>query len=267
LAIHLDPHVNEQALLLNKQEHLNALADINGHDFLIPQIKKIVPMKALISHDLYLAPLEKARLLANGTLLASHALDNLASCHAILEAFIPHKSRLNGAVFWDNEEIGSETSTGAASPFLEHTLERITASLGINREAHLRILSQSYLLSIDLAHAAHPNYLEKHDLSHRPILGQGPVLKWNANHRYATTGASAARLIEQANRLKVPFQTFVSRNDMPCGTTIGPISATRLGIMAADIGIPQLSMHGIREVISVEDYNNSVKLVQGLFEN
>lgn len=275
LAIHLDRKVNDEGLQLNKQEHLNAVAGIyQGQSkepkFLEKMLQKLLPVKELLAHDLFLYPLEKPSLVGQGgELLAAYRLDALAAVHAIYRAFLssktPSATTLKMIAFWDNEEIGSQTSTGAESPFFSNTLERILYGLKLNREDYLRLLSASLCVSVDLAHAIHPNYPERHDPQHKLQLGKGVVLKTNAQKRYATDIHSAKKVIEIASKEKCALQYFAARNDIPSGSTIGPIQATLTGIPTVDIGIAQLSMHSARELIATADAIALYNLLKALF--
>jgi aspartyl aminopeptidase len=151
--------------------------------------------------------------------------------------------------------------TGAAGPLLEHALERLALATGASRADFLRQLATSICVSADNAHAVHPNYRERHEPEHQPIVNKGPAIKLNSNQRYATSARSAAMLQRIFDEAGVPSQVFVSRNNMPCGSTIGPITATRLGIETVDVGVPQLSMHSARELCGVDD---PISLATGL---
>lgn len=269
LAIHLDRNVNENGLLLNKQDHLCALAgtDLDG-SFLYKAFKERIPdIAELISYDLYLYPLETAKKIGDkGEIISSYRIDSLTSVHACLTALTEKNlsedsDELNLVIFWDNEEVGSLTAQGASSPFLPQILERIALSLKLSREEYLRMLAQSFCISVDLAHALHPNHYEKHEPLHRPLLNRGIVIKSNAQSRYATTGATAAHVIGLCLKEKIPFQHFVARNDMPCGTTIGPLQAGSTGIATVDIGCPQLSMHSAREIAGTSDHAHMCNLL------
>lgn len=190
--------------------------------------------------------------------LASYRIDSLTSVYAAFEAFIqrlePSNEELKMIVFWDNEEVGSHTAQGASSPFFQQTLERILLNLGANLEQVYSITNRSHCISIDLAHGLHPNYSDKHDANHQPILGNGVVLKTNAQQRYATNANSSIAFQQIATIKNIPIQYFSSRNDMPCGSTIGPLQACRTGISTVDIGCAQLSMHSSRELMACKDY-------------
>ena len=156
-------------------------------------------------------------------------------------------------VLFDHEEIGSTTNRGAGSSLLDTALERITHGLGGDRDAWHRALAGSICLSADMAHATHPNYPERHEPGHWIALDGGPVVKTNASQRYATDARSAAVFMEACDRAGVPVQQYVNRGDLPCGSTIGPITAARLGIATVDVGAPQLSMHSARELMATGD--------------
>jgi aspartyl aminopeptidase len=191
----------------------------------------------------------------DGSLLASGRLDNLASCWAALDALVVAEpaDAIAVMVLNDHEEVGSSSATGAGGPLLERVLERHVLARGGSRDDLLRALAASSCVSADNAHAIHPNYPERHDPDHRPVVNAGPAIKVNSNQRYATSATTAAAFRRACTAAGVPFQVFVSRNNMPCGSTIGPITATRLGIATVDVGIPQLSMHSARELCGTAD--------------
>lgn len=264
LAIHLDREVNEKGLQLNKQEHLNVLAGLESSfkdksPFIESLLREKIDFDELIAHDLLLFPLEKARLAGyQHSLLAAYRIDSLASVHAALIALLnqpdPLEDEIKMVIFWDNEEVGSNTAQGAESPFFNQVLERIVEKFEGTREDYFCLINRSTCISIDLAHALHPNYAEKHDPQHQPILGQGIVLKSNAQQRYATSARSSLPVKMIAALKQLPLQTFVSRNDIPCGTTIGPLQATLTGMPTTDIGCGQLSMHSCRELMACQDH-------------
>ncbi len=260
LAIHLDRDVNERGLVLDKQQHLTpvwgsgAAREGDFRDWLAERLE--VEPASIGWWELSLFDRTPAAVLgADASLLASGRLDNQVSCWAATDALLT--SRADDAhlviALFDHEEVGSQSTSGAAGPVLEHLLERITLACGGDRASFLASLAASQCLSVDNAHAVHPNYPERHEPGHRPIVNQGPALKVNSNQRYATSAATAARFERACRSAGVPSQVFVSRNSMPCGSTIGPITATRLGIDTVDVGVPQLSMHSARELCGVRD--------------
>lgn len=225
----------------------------------------------MLSHELFLYPLEKARLIGyHETLLAAYRLDSLASVHSALMALLNHSHPLEDeikmVIFWDNEEVGSQTSQGADSPFFNQTLERILGNFQATREDLFCLLNNSTCISIDLAHALHPNYADKHDQNHQPVLGKGVVVKSNAQQRYATHLRSSIPIQMVATQEKLNLQYFVSRNDIPCGTTIGPLQAARTGMSTVDIGCSQLSMHSCRELMACQDYLDMCHLLSSLMQ-
>jgi len=261
LAIHLDRGVND-GLKLDKQLHTQpiwgAAADAAGADLLAEAVRDAgIEPAEIAGHDQLLADTQApARFGQGDALFAAGRMDNLSSVFAGLVALLaartdaPHVSVL--AAF-DHEELGSESRSGASGPFLEDVLWRIAAGLDADGTARRRAFADSWLLSSDAGHAVHPNYPDRHDPANRPVLGGGPLLKLNANQRYASDAVGSAlwaRLCEQAG---IVTQSFVSNNAIPCGTTIGPLSATRLGIRTVDVGTPLLSMHSARELAHVDD--------------
>ena len=169
------------------------------------------------------------------------------------------------ALFWNHEEVGSETSEGAASPLFLELLQRIQIALSLKEDWHLRMRHKSFGLSIDQAHATNASYPEKHDLNHEVRLGGGIVIKTNAKKRYATAGDLSAHLKFLCKTHQIPFQEFINRNDIPCGSTIGPVLSTESGFNMIDIGCPELSMHSAREVASLSDHKSMIRLVEAYF--
>jgi aspartyl aminopeptidase len=260
LAIHLDRDVNDRGLVLDKQSHMTPIwgsgtaTEGDFADWLADQME--VRVADLAWWELCLFDRTPAAVLgADSSLLASGRIDNLASCWAAIDSLTAGGggADTNVIALFDHEEVGSESTAGAGGPLLEHVLERLTLAAGGDRAAHLAALAASRCISADNAHAVHPNYPERHEPAHRPLVNHGPAIKINSNQRYATSADSAAELQRACDTAGVPWQVFVSRNNMPCGSTIGPITATRLGIATVDVGIPQLSMHSARELCGVED--------------
>ncbi|HEY3483939.1 MAG TPA: M18 family aminopeptidase, partial [Ilumatobacteraceae bacterium] len=258
LAIHLDRAVTETGLLLDRHQHLTPVWGVGAadRDGFAKWLANEGAVDAPAWWDICLYDVQPSAVLgADGSLLASGRLDNQVSCWAATVALVDAapESAVAVIVLNDHEEVGSDSTTGASGPFLEHVLERLVAARGGSREHLLRALSASSCVSADNAHAVHPNYPERHDPDHRPMVNAGPAIKMNANQRYATSAATAATFRAACESVGVPWQVFVSRNNMPCGSTIGPITATRLGIDTVDVGVPQLSMHSARELCGVDD--------------
>jgi len=267
LAIHLSRNVNSEGLLLNAQTHLQpilGLASDDSHslrELLAAELAaRGTPVRAeeIVAWDLALYDVQRAaRSGASSEFIHSARLDNLASCFAATTA-LTRAPRAHAATrviaLYDHEEVGSRSAQGAQSPFLRQVLERIVyAGAARSAEGFARALARSFLISADMAHAIHPNYADRHEPSHAPLLGGGPVIKSNVNQSYASDGASSARFVELCRRVEVPFQHYVVRSDYPCGSTIGPITASELGLSTVDIGSPLLSMHSIREQASAQD--------------
>jgi aspartyl aminopeptidase len=186
----------------------------------------------------------------DGQFLSGARLDNLVSCFIGLRAMLDtDHSKPSLLVCYDHEEIGSGSFHGAQGPFLRSVLERLLSSA----EEFTRMIDRSVMISCDNAHGVHPNYAQKHDDNHRPLLNHGPVLKFNANQRYSTNSETAALFRQLCENVDVPLQEFVMRADMACGSTIGPITATGIGVKTVDVGVPQWAMHSIRETCGAKD--------------
>jgi aspartyl aminopeptidase len=193
-------------------------------------------------------------------MVSAPRIDNLLSCHAALRALVDAEAggRLGDGptavvALFDHEEVGSTTDRGAAGGFLAAVLERVSASLGLDRAAHLQALAASHCVSADGAHATHPNYPERHEPDHHVALNGGPVVKVNASARYATDAGSAAPFLAACAAVEVPVQWFVTRSDLACGSTIGPLTAAQLAVPTVDVGVAQLAMHSSRELTGALD--------------
>ncbi len=262
LAIHLNRDVNKKGLILNEQNHLPPIFSLQKKSTANEVLKKMVARELkckltdIMGLELSLYDTQPGTLAgAEGEFIFSGRLDNLASCHAAMHALAETTKKdpaTRVVAFYDHEEIGSETAQGAGSPFLKDVLERITMS--DNREGFLRAMANSFFISADMAHAIHPNYSDRHDNQHMPIINGGPVIKSNANQRYATDAVSSAWFESLCKKAGVPVQKFVVRSDLGCGSTIGPITAANLGIRTVDVGNPMLSMHSIREMSGAKDH-------------
>ena len=267
-AIHLNREINK-GFEYNKQNHLQAILAINSvaaNPLLSAIAEELqVSPEQIWDLDLFLYDPKPAALVGFGEeLIASGRLDNLAMTHAILSALLEAEAPESTAVavFYDHEEIGSRTPQGALSSLLPEVLQRISLSLGCSSEEHFRALRQSYLISCDMAHAFHPNYPEKYDPDYVAVMNQGPVIKLNADFRYSSTADSSQRFIRICDKAGVPFQRFLVRSDMPCGSTVGPLVSSALGISALDIGNPMWAMHSIRETAGTKDHKALIKALK-----
>ena len=261
LAVHLDRGVNSEGLTLDPQKHLNPIiatgpvdaADVVGH------LASLADREGsdVAGYDIVVADTAPpATFGLGGDFFASGRLDNLSSVHSSLVAFLGLPDGLAEIAVlaaFDHEEVGSETRSGASGTVLSDVLTRIGAGLGATDADRLRAFAGSWCLSADAGHAVHPNHPERHDPANRPIVGGGPLLKINANQRYATDAFGAAEWARACERAGVQYQEFVSNNSVPCGSTIGPLTATRLGIRTIDVGLALLSMHSAREMCGVDD--------------
>jgi aspartyl aminopeptidase len=264
LAIHLDRDVNDKGVVLNKQEHLAPIfglerADAKDLRTMLAEELGVIPDR-IAGSDLMLydvvAPTLGGR---DGELIFSARLDNLAMSHAAIHALVEAAPGAAAgdlvpvAALFDHEEVGSETAYGAHSGALPRALERIVLGCGGSREDYHRALAGSLCVSADMAHAVHPNYESRHESRHKPVLNGGPVIKINSQQRYATSGATAALFRDLCAQAEAPVQLYAHRTDLPCGSTIGPIASTLLGIRTVDVGNPMLSMHSIRELGGAKD--------------
>lgn len=266
LAVHLNRGVNQDGLKVNPQTDLNALwTAVGGKERFVEALQAELPAGAkLLDFDVQLFDAQPAQFGGfENEWIYSGRLDNLSSCHAIAEAFAAAgalEKDFQVAAFFNNEEVGSETREGAAGNFLKSVLETSLRAEG--DVIHLdSMLAASLALSIDMAHAEHPNFVQKHEPNHAPVLGGGVVLKMNSQKRYASDVFSNARFKLLCEQNNVPCQTFVMRNDMPCGSTVGPAISASLGIPTVDIGEPMLSMHSIREMTAVKDHEKMTSLL------
>lgn len=257
LAIHLAEDRN--AVSLNPQRHLDAVfgavaPDRPFHDY-VAEWAGVAPAD-LLSADLMVHDLTPSRLIGvDQDLVSAPRLDNQASCYAGLEALLAVEPAGLTPVLalFDHEEVGSTSDHGAQSDFLRTTLERIVLAAGGDREDFLRVTTGSMLASADMAHATHPNYPERHEPAHPIYANAGPVLKIHPNLRYATDGRTAAAFELACRQAGVPLQRYEHRADLPCGSTIGPMTAARTGIPTVDVGAPQLAMHSARELMGAHD--------------
>lgn len=254
LAIHLDREVNSKGLLVDPQRHtapiwgLGRSADGDFRDWLAGQLGDGTTGAEIVAWDLMTHDVTPSAVVgSDASLLSAPRLDNLCSAWASVEALVTTGKGM--IALWDHEEIGSTSNRGAASPLVEAALERLIPSPTDRRTA----IARSFCASSDMAHATHPNHSERHEPNHLIQLGGGPVIKTNVNQRYATDARSAQVFAAACEAAGTPVQWYAHRADIPCGSTIGPITAGRLGISVVDVGAPMLAMHSARELMAVAD--------------
>ncbi|WP_406837420.1 M18 family aminopeptidase [Streptomyces sp. AHU1] len=263
LAIHLDRTVNE-GLALDRQRHMTPLWGLGGprSGALLARIadEAGVDFGEVLGWDLMLHDVQPPGYLgADEEFIVASRLDNQISVHAGVTALVAAAGSARPPAYvpvlaaFDHEEVGSGSESGAQGPFLERVLSRGAAARGGGPEDFDRALADALCVSSDMSHAVHPNYAERHDPDHRPLPNGGPVIKVNVNQRYATDGTGVAAFAAACERAGVPWQPFVSHNAMPCGTSIGPITAARLGVATVDVGVAGLSMHSARELCGARD--------------
>ncbi len=277
LAIHLNREVNDKGLMLNKQTHMPPILGLESSDGskldsgliegLIASTLKVdrdnIMNWQLECYDTQIA----VRSGLNDEFIVSGRLDNLSMCHASIMALssaAESTSQTSMIALFDNEEIGSSTENGAASAFIRDIITRVVGSDGANHSLQ-RALAHSACISADGAHAIHPNYTEFHDPQHAVKMNRGPVIKVNANHRYATSSFTSAIFEQLCKDVDVPFQHYAHKTDLLCGSTIGPITATGLGIPVVDVGNAMLAMHSIRETTGVRDHEMMIKVLHRFF--
>jgi len=210
----------------------------------------------------------------NNEFIFSARLDNLMHCFTSVTALtetssnesLKNEQNIRAVLLFDNEEVGSESAYGAMSPVIHEIIERVNSAFNGGNDHNLISKRKSFLISADMAHCVHPNYPEKHDSAHKPMMHRGPVIKINLENRYSTNAESESILEYIAKKHKIPVQKFCVRNDMACGTTVGPILSASSGIRSVDIGNPQLSMHSIREVCGVDDISYCIDLCKAFLE-
>ncbi|MET9325560.1 M18 family aminopeptidase [Tsukamurella sp. NPDC003166] len=257
LAIHLSE--NRKGVELDPQRHVNAIRGVGVKGPFVGLLAEAagVDPGTVLGWELMTHDLAPSRVVgADGDLLSAPRLDNQGTCYAGVEALVAAPSTAGVTpvlALFDHEEVGSGSDRGAASDLLLTVLERIVLAAGGDREDFLRVMSRSVCASGDMAHATHPNYPDRHDPAHRIAVNGGPVLKVNQNLRYASDATGEAIFALAAEQAGVPLQRYVHRADLPCGSTIGPITAARTGLSTVDVGAPQLAMHSARELMGSAD--------------
>ncbi len=271
VAIHLNRAVNKDGLVLNEQKHLSPLLGVGDKaDFAKLVAEKLgEDKKDLLGFDLMLFDTQPSSVGGlDGELVFAPRLDNLGSCHAATTALIGDAGKATAhtrlIVLYDHEECGSRSAVGAQGTVLRDVLRRIVEARAVSSgggtepQAFERAMSASYLVSADMAHSVHPNYADQHEPEHQPALGKGLVIKSNSNQSYATSGETAARFTAACREAGFSPQHFVTRSDLPCGGTIGSITAAILGVQTVDVGAPMLSMHSCREMAGAHDVPLSI---------
>ncbi len=271
LAIHLNREAN-QGWAINAQNELPPiLAQVPGEeraDFRALLAEQLslehgLVADAVLDYELSFYDTQSAAVIGlNRDFIAGARLDNLLSCYAGLQALLAADDEESCMlVCTDHEEVGSSSACGADGPFLEQVLARLIP----DSEERVRVTQRSLLISADNAHGIHPNYADKHDGNHGPKLNAGPVIKVNSNQRYATSSETAGFFRQLCLENEVPVQSFVVRSDLGCGSTIGPITASRLGVRTLDIGVPTFAMHSIRELAGSHDLSHLLKVLGAFF--
>lgn len=277
LAIHMNREVNDKGLVLNKQTELPLLFaesedGIAADQQFLSYIAKSLQVETadILTFELNVFDTHKGTFWgANQEFITNSQLDNLASCHAAVTALLAadNQNATSICALFDHEEVGSESAAGASGSFLADTVNRIASCSGLNEEDRLRALAQSFFISADMAHAYHPNHPGAYEPCHHVLVNKGPVIKTNANQRYSTNADTAARFITLCERAGVPYQQYAHRTDLGCGSTIGPIIASGLGIASVDVGSPMWAMHSIRESAGVVDHAYMAAVLKAMFNS
>lgn len=263
LAIHLDREVNNLRIINPQKDIVPLVLQIPlSEQNTAPAFKKIlftqlthqdphINIAQILDYEISLYDTQPPALVGlQKDFIASARLDNLLSCHVGLQALLQADSNVSSLLICtDHEEVGSTSCCGANGPMLEQFLERLVPDF----ETRVRVIQRSLMISADNAHGIHPNFMDKHDENHGPLLNHGPVIKINANQRYATTSETSGFFQFLCEQTQVPVQMFVARTDMGCGSTIGPIVASEVGVKTIDVGVPTFAMHSIRELAGVKD--------------
>lgn len=275
LAIHMNREVNESGLKFNKQSELPLLLGV-AEEGVKADARFRQPIAAalgvepgdLLTWELNAYDTQKGSLWgADREFIADSQLDNLASCHAALNALLATDQPVATCLcaFFDHEEVGSESAAGAGGSFITDVLARLAGNAGLDGEDQRRMVARSFFISADMAHGWHPNFPAAYEPCHHALVNAGPVIKSNANQRYSTTGETAARFMALCARAGVPCQQYAHRTDLGCGSTIGPIVAARLGIPSVDVGSPMWAMHSIRESAGVLDHGYMIAALSAAF--
>lgn len=277
LAIHMNREVNDKGLVLNKQTQLPLLfaesaPGVEAEQQFMQHLAQGLDVDAadILTFDLNVFDTQKGAFWGpHQEYIANSQLDNLASCHAAITALTTSQSHQATSVcaLFDHEEVGSESAAGASGSFLTDVLQRISATQNLNQQDYLRAIANSFFVSADMAHAYHPNHPTAYEPCHHVHVNKGPVIKINANQRYSSDAETAARFIALCEKAGVPYQQYAHRTDLGCGSTIGPIIASGLGVPSVDVGSPMWAMHSIRESAGVFDQQYMIAALKALFDS
>ena len=267
LAIHLDREANS-ARSINAQTDIPPVVmqtndkQISFRELLLTQIRQEHPSCEackVLDYELSFYDAQPAAIIGlQNEFIASARLDNLLSCYIGLQAILADSTEYRVLVCNDHEEIGSQSAAGAQGPMLRSVISRLLA----NEKEFTRTIDRSMMISVDNAHGVHPNFSDRHDANHGPVLNGGPVIKMNANQRYATNSETSSLFRHWCESVDEPVQAFVVRTDMACGSTIGPITASEIGVKTLDIGVPTFAMHSIRELAGSSDAYSLYKVLE-----
>ena len=277
LAIHLDREANKNRTI-DAQKHLPPVLlslqkdqEYGFDDYLLSVVRTDHGHSSaakILSHELFFYDTQPPALVGlQEQFIAGARLDNLLSCYLITQSLLSSSGEYTSVMVCnDHEEVGSASASGAQGPFLKSVLQRIVNQESSETDALERAIRKSLLLSIDNAHGVHPNYADRHDPAHGPKLNAGPVVKINANQRYASNTESVAQFRAYCEKAGVTCQSFVMRSDLACGSTIGPLTATETGITTVDVGVPTFAMHSIRELAGADDGEQLCRVVTAFFD-
>lgn len=279
LAIHMNRKVNEEGLKLHKQNELPLLFAMSSKEQLADEVftdllttQCDLTAEQILSWEFNVYDTQKGEFWgAEQEFYTDSQLDNLASCHAGLTALLDEAVLNSGNTvvcgFFDHEEVGSESSKGADGSFLPDVLERIALAHSLTSEDYKRALAHSFMLSVDMAHAFQPNFPAAYEPEHKVYVNKGPVIKLNANQRYSSETVSEAMFITWCQQADVPYQKYAHRTDIPCGSTIGPMTSAKLGIRTVDVGNAMWAMHSIRESAGVRDHRYMIDVMACFFKS
>lgn len=262
LAIHLDREVNNSRSINAQKDIVPLILQLPTEDSVLPDFRSLLhaelqrqypdlPVAQVLDYEISFYDTQGPTVIGlEKDFIASARLDNLLSCFIGLESILQANNDVSSLLICtDHEEVGSTSCCGAKGPMLQQFLERLLPDI----EQRVQVIERSMMISADNAHGIHPNFMERHDENHGPLLNRGPVIKVNANQRYATTSETSALFRLFCEQAGVPVQTFVARTDMGCGSTIGPIVAAEVGVKTIDVGCPTFAMHSIRELAGTKD--------------